>query len=94
MWLRRQAPPIRTARELLDSGGTGFIFESSLRYLGRGSGYPFTSGTHAIAHNKIINIDGQTVISANFNFTKADEEKNAVNILIIKSPELAKHPCD
>ena len=46
-------------------------------------------GKHAIAHNKIIIIDGLTVITGSFNFTKAGEESNAENLLIIKSPELA-----
>ncbi|MEN6316617.1 MAG: phospholipase D family protein [Clostridiaceae bacterium] len=45
---------------------------------------------HAIAHNKIIIIDRQIVITGSFNFTKAAEQKNAENILIIKSNELAK----
>jgi phosphatidylserine/phosphatidylglycerophosphate/cardiolipin synthase-like enzyme len=45
---------------------------------------------HAIAHNKIMIIDGTTVITGSFNFTKAAEEKNAENLLIIKSGELAK----
>jgi len=44
---------------------------------------------HAIAHNKIIVIDGKTLITGSFNFTKAAEEKNAENLLIIKSKELA-----
>ncbi len=39
---------------------------------------------HAIAHNKIIIIDRQTLITGSFNFTKAAEEKNAENLLIIK----------
>jgi len=39
---------------------------------------------HAIAHNKIIIIDRQTVITGSFNFTKAAEEKNAENLLVIK----------
>lgn len=39
---------------------------------------------HAIAHNKIIIIDKQTVITGSFNFTKAAEEKNAENLLVIK----------
>jgi phosphatidylserine/phosphatidylglycerophosphate/cardiolipin synthase-like enzyme len=46
-------------------------------------------GKHAIAHNKIIIIDGSTVITGSFNFTKAGEESNAENLLIIKSTELA-----
>ena len=44
---------------------------------------------HAIAHNKIIILDKDTVITGSFNFTKAAEEKNAENLLIIKSKELA-----
>jgi len=46
-------------------------------------------GKHAIAHNKIIIIDGNTVITGSFNFTKAGEESNAENLLIIQSTELA-----
>jgi phosphatidylserine/phosphatidylglycerophosphate/cardiolipin synthase-like enzyme len=45
---------------------------------------------HAIAHNKIMIIDKATVITGSFNFTKAAEEKNAENLLIISSQELAK----
>lgn len=45
---------------------------------------------HAIAHNKIIIIDKATVITGSFNFTKAAEEKNAENLLIIKSKDMAK----
>ena len=44
---------------------------------------------HAIAHNKVMVIDGQTVITGSFNFTKAAEEHNAENLLVIRSPELA-----
>jgi len=44
---------------------------------------------HAIAHNKVIIIDGGIVITGSFNFTKAAEEKNAENLLIIRSEELA-----
>ncbi len=44
---------------------------------------------HAIAHNKIMVIDDQTVITGSFNFTKAAEENNAENLLVIRSPELA-----
>ncbi len=44
---------------------------------------------HAIAHNKIMVIDDTTVITGSFNFTKAAEENNAENLLVIRSPELA-----
>lgn len=39
---------------------------------------------HAIAHNKIMVIDGVTIVTGSFNFTKAAEEKNAENLLILK----------
>jgi phosphatidylserine/phosphatidylglycerophosphate/cardiolipin synthase-like enzyme len=45
--------------------------------------------THAIAHNKIIVIDGETVLTGSFNFTKAAQEKNAENLLMIRDPTLA-----
>jgi hypothetical protein len=45
---------------------------------------------HAIAHNKIMIIDGETVITGSFNFTKAAEEKNAENLLIISDKSLAE----
>ena len=44
---------------------------------------------HAISHNKVIIIDGETVISGSFNFTKAAQEKNAENVLIIRDKALA-----
>jgi phosphatidylserine/phosphatidylglycerophosphate/cardiolipin synthase-like enzyme len=44
---------------------------------------------HAIAHNKIIIIDGSTLITGSFNFTNQAEHENAENLLIIKGhPEL------
>lgn len=39
---------------------------------------------HAIAHNKIMIIDGETLITGSFNFTKAAEMSNAENLLVIK----------
>lgn len=50
----------------------------------------FIDDRHAIAHNKVIIIDGGIVITGSFNFTKAAEEKNAENLLIIRSEELAR----
>jgi phosphatidylserine/phosphatidylglycerophosphate/cardiolipin synthase-like enzyme len=50
----------------------------------------FIDSRHAIAHNKIIVIDGNTVITGSFNFTKAAETSNAENLLIIESPVLAR----
>jgi phosphatidylserine/phosphatidylglycerophosphate/cardiolipin synthase-like enzyme len=45
---------------------------------------------HAIAHNKVIIIDRETVITGSFNFTKAAEESNAENVLIIHDRKLAE----
>ena len=45
---------------------------------------------HAIAHNKIMLIDGETVITGSFNFTKAPEENNAENLLVIHDKKLAE----
>ncbi len=44
---------------------------------------------HAIAHNKVMIIDGEAVITGSFNFTKAAEESNAENLLVIKDKRLA-----
>jgi len=49
----------------------------------------FIDSAHAIAHNKIIILDRETVITGSFNFTKAAEEKNAENLLILRSKKLA-----
>jgi phosphatidylserine/phosphatidylglycerophosphate/cardiolipin synthase-like enzyme len=45
---------------------------------------------HAIAHNKVMIIDGETVITGSFNFTKAAEENNAENLLVIHDKALAE----
>jgi phosphatidylserine/phosphatidylglycerophosphate/cardiolipin synthase-like enzyme len=45
---------------------------------------------HPIAHNKIIIIDDYIVLTGSFNFTKAAEEHNAENLLVINDPVLAK----
>lgn len=44
---------------------------------------------HAIAHNKVMIIDGETVITGSFNFTRAAETKNAENLLVIRDKTLA-----
>ena len=45
---------------------------------------------HAIAHNKIMLIDDYLVLTGSFNFTRAAEEHNAENLLLINDPVLAK----
>jgi len=51
---------------------------------------PLIDAEHAIAHSKVMVIDSTTIITDSFNFTKAAEEKNAENMLVIKdAPDLA-----
>ena len=40
--------------------------------------------SHAIAHNKIIVIDGRTLLTGSFNFTRQAEHENAENLLVLK----------
>lgn len=51
---------------------------------------PLIDGEHAIAHNKVMILDGFVVLTGSFNFTKAAEENNAENLLVINDPTLAK----
>ena len=47
-------------------------------------------GCHAIAHNKVIVIDGRTVVTGSFNFTRQAEHENAENLLVLRDhPGLA-----
>jgi phosphatidylserine/phosphatidylglycerophosphate/cardiolipin synthase-like enzyme len=39
---------------------------------------------HAIAHNKVILIDGHTVLTGSFNFTNQAEHENAENLLVLR----------
>src|SRR6266571_1510413 len=57
---------------------------SSADFLGH-AGIPVRiDAAHAIAHNKIMVIDGATVITGSFNFTKAAQARNAENVLLIR----------
>jgi len=48
------------------------------------SGVPvFLDAKHAVAHNKVVLVDGRTLITGSFNFTRAAEEHNAENLLIV-----------
>jgi len=55
----------------------------------------YIDAAHKIAHNKVMIIDGQTVITGSFNFTKSAEEGNAENLLVINNaPNLAARYTD
>jgi phosphatidylserine/phosphatidylglycerophosphate/cardiolipin synthase-like enzyme len=49
----------------------------------------FIDTCHAIAHDKVILIDDHIIITGSFNFTKAAEERNSENLLIIDEATLA-----
>ena len=47
-------------------------------------------GKHAIAHNKVMVIDQAIVITGSFNFTNSAASRNAENLLVLKSEDLAE----
>lgn len=49
----------------------------------------FIDGKHHTAHNKVVVIDGQVLITGSFNFTKESEQENAENLLVVRNkPQL------
>jgi phosphatidylserine/phosphatidylglycerophosphate/cardiolipin synthase-like enzyme len=46
-------------------------------------------GKHAIQHNKTMIIDGIEVVTGSYNFTKSANERNAENVLMLKSADVA-----
>jgi|YelNatPaOPRAMG01_1025707.scaffolds.fasta_scaffold09118_4 phosphatidylserine/phosphatidylglycerophosphate/cardiolipin synthase-like enzyme len=46
-------------------------------------------GVRGIAHNKVIVIDGRTVITGSYNFTWSAEHRNAENMVVINDPVVA-----
>jgi phosphatidylserine/phosphatidylglycerophosphate/cardiolipin synthase-like enzyme len=64
---------------------------TDLPYLLEQGAEPFIDAHHAIAHNKVMVIDGVTVITGSFNFTNQAEHENAENLLILRGfPDLAR----
>jgi phosphatidylserine/phosphatidylglycerophosphate/cardiolipin synthase-like enzyme len=55
------------------------------------SGIPVWIDTKpAIAHNKVMIIDGKEVVTGSFNFTDAAQKRNAENVVFISDSKLAK----
>ena len=44
---------------------------------------------HAVAHNKVMVIDGLTASTGSVNSTEAAEDHNAENLLVVQSTEMA-----
>ena len=53
-------------------------------YVARAGVPVYFDASHAIAHNKVVLIDHRTLITGSFNFTRAAEEDNAENIVILR----------
>jgi phosphatidylserine/phosphatidylglycerophosphate/cardiolipin synthase-like enzyme len=52
---------------------------------------PLVDPHHAIAHNKVMVVDGKTVLTGSFNFTHQAENENAENLLVLKGhPDLVR----
>jgi hypothetical protein len=49
----------------------------------------YIDARHPAAHNTVIIIDGEIVITGSFTFTRAAEETNAENLLVLRDPALA-----
>lgn len=66
-------------------GGRDSVAESLAR-----AGIPtWVDRAHAMAHNSLMVIDGEVVITGSFEYTRAAEEQNADNLLIIRDKGLA-----
>ncbi len=53
--------------------------------------HPLVDHDHAIAHNKIVIIDGKVVVTGSYNFTNQAEGENAENMIILKGyPEIVR----
>ncbi|MFH0984274.1 MAG: phospholipase D-like domain-containing protein [Candidatus Omnitrophota bacterium] len=63
--------------------------KTKLGLVAKGGVMTYLDKAHAIAHNKVMIIDGKTVITGSFNFSNAAEEHNAENLLILDDVALA-----
>ena len=50
----------------------------------------WTDAVHPCAHNKVMILDGEVVITGSFNFTNQAERSNAENLLVIRDRTIAK----
>jgi phosphatidylserine/phosphatidylglycerophosphate/cardiolipin synthase-like enzyme len=75
---------------ILDQGEQSKYAFKTAKMLKNQGVFTYLDGGHSNAHNKVIVIDRETVVTGSFNFTYAAEKKNAENVLIIRSRELAR----
>ena len=76
---------VRAVMESRNTKGTGSEYERM-----RDAGIDMhADGNCYIMHHKVIVIDGRTVVTGSFNFTRGAQEQNDENVLIIDDPDLA-----
>jgi len=75
-------------RVILDKSNEKDFYSKSKFFQEAGIPVTIDSAYH-IAHNKIIIVDGETVITGSFNFTKSAQEHNAENLVIIRDERIA-----
>jgi phosphatidylserine/phosphatidylglycerophosphate/cardiolipin synthase-like enzyme len=71
------------------SPGRGGAHYSAATYLAHAGIPVWVDSKVAIAHNKVMVLDGDVVITGSFNFTMAAQNHNAENLLVIHDPGLA-----
>ncbi len=74
------------------------VFDEGQAHSNRGSEYPrlraagldvHLDGNPGLMHHKVIVLDGQTVVTGSYNFSRSAEERNDETLLIIHLPEIA-----
>ncbi len=68
---------------VLDSSQRTAQYSSATFFFNQGVAV-YIDASHAIAHNKLILIDDETIITGSFNFSRAAEERNAENLVVIE----------
>src|SRR5882762_7146133 len=61
--------------------------KSELDFLSRKGIDTYLDSKHEKAHNKVILIDGQSIITGSFNFSDRDDEKKADNLVLIEGKQ-------
>lgn len=75
-------------RVILDSSNATDTYSGADLMLNSGV-RTYIDNPSGIAHNKVMVIDGEIVLTGSFNFTKAAQERNAENVLVITDRDLA-----
>jgi phosphatidylserine/phosphatidylglycerophosphate/cardiolipin synthase-like enzyme len=73
--------------EVLLDGSNEKEEHTDMHYLVEQGLAPLIDDRHAIAHNKVLLIDGRTLVTGSFNFTYQAEHENAENLLVLKGYE-------